>query len=121
MHYYFYRIDHSPIQRVREKLRPGGGNLLDKALDVLPLLLCVDAAALGGGNFCPVESQTLVIVTVVQGNQLPFAGLLVRFFVVKLVEDAVHRRQLLSLYSIELTGAVGRTCRRKMNNWICSV
>lgn len=113
MHSCFYRIDHSPIQRVREKLRPGGGNLLYEALDVLPLLLRVDAASFGSREFGPIESQTLIIVTVVQGNQLPFARLLVCFLLIKLVEDAVRCCKLLSLSRVELTGTVGRTCRKK--------
>lgn len=107
-----YRVDHSPVQRVGEELRPRSGDLLNKALYVLAFLFCVDAA-FGPWNFCPIEPQTLVIITVVQWNQFPFARLLISFFVIKLVENTFHGRQLLSLPNVELTGTVGGAWRRE--------
>lgn len=107
-----YRVNHSPVQRVGEELRPGCGDLLNKALYVLAFLLCVDAA-FGPRNFCPIQAQTLVVITVVQRNQFPFARLLISLFVVKLVENAFHGCQLLSLPGVELAGAVGGTWRRE--------
>ena len=107
-----YRVDHSPVQRVGEKLRPRCGDLLNKALYVLAFLLCVDAA-FGPWNFCPIQPQTLVIITVVQWNQFPFARLLISLFIIELVENTFHGRQLLSLPNVELTGTVGGTWRRE--------
>lgn len=100
-----YRVNHSPVQRIREELRPGGGDLFYKALYVLAFLLRVDVAL--GRNFCPVEPQALVVVAVIQWNQFPFTRLLVRLLVIELVENAFHARQLLSLRNAVLTGAVG--------------
>lgn len=105
-----YRVHHGPVQGVGEELGPGCGDLLDQALNVLPLLLRVDAA-LCTGDLSAVQAEALVVVAIVQRHQLPLAWLLVGLFVVKLVEDALHSAQLLPLVAAELTGTASGAWR----------
>lgn len=115
MSVWLYRVHHGPVQRVGEELRPGRRDLLDQTLYVLAFLLRVDAP-FGSRDFSTVQSQTLVVVAVVQRDQLPFARLLIGLFVVKFVEDAFHGGQLLPLPSAELAGTVGGAWRREKKN-----
>lgn len=103
-----HRVHHGPVQRISEQLRFCGRNLLDQALDVFALLLRVGALYVGQAG--AVNPEALVVI-VVQRHQLPLPRLLICFFVVKLVEDAVHR-QLLPLACIGLTGTSCGTCRQ---------
>lgn len=107
-----HRVDHGPVQRIGEELRPGRGDLLDKALYVLAFLLCVDAT-FGPWDFRPIQPQALVVIAVVQRDKFPLARLLVGLLVVELVEDTFPGRQLLPLSHAELAGTVGGTWRRE--------
>lgn len=117
MSVWLYRVHHGPVQRVGEELRPGCRDLLNQTLYVLAFLLRVDAP-FGSGDFSAVQSQTLVVVTVVQWDQLPFARLLIGLFVVKFVEDTFHGGQLLPLPSAELAGTVGGAWRREKKSLV---
>jgi len=96
-----HRVDHGPVQRVREQLGLRCGNLLYQGLDVFALLLRV--VPFYAGEPGPVHPEALVVV-VIQGHQLPLARLFVSLFFIKLVEDAVYG-QLLPLTHVGLTGA----------------
>ncbi|KAG7239882.1 hypothetical protein INR49_028311 [Caranx melampygus] len=59
-----------------------------------------------------VQTQTLVVISIVQWNQFSFARLLISLLIVKLVKNTFHGRQFLSLPCIELAGTVGGTWNR---------
>lgn len=109
-----HRVNHRPVQRVGEQLRLRCGNLFYQTLDVFTFLLGV--GPLYAGEPGPVHPEALVVV-VIQGHQLPLARLFVGLFVIKLVEDAVHR-QLLPLPCVGLTGASCGTWRGRGALWI---
>lgn len=101
-----HRVNHRPVQRVGEQLRLRCGNFLNETLDVFAFLLGVSPLYVGqSGSIYP---KALVVV-VIQGYELPLAGLFVGLLVIELVKDAVHR-QLLPLHHVGLTGASCGTC-----------
>lgn len=101
-----YRVHGGPVQRVREQLRLARGDLLDQALDVLALLLCVgalDGRQARGAVYHTLE--VLVVIAVVQWHQLALAGSLVCLLVVEFVKDAVHSELLAFDGHVGLAGA----------------